>query len=71
MASSFDEAARANQQAADALAARDAAKRRAATVNPQQDTSAAIARRVKAAGDGAWGSHPDATYAQASGKRRT
>jgi hypothetical protein len=53
-----------------ALAERDRLKRAAATKNPQTDTNRETAARVKRAGDGAWGSHPDAIYGANSGKRR-
>ena len=69
MASNFNQARLTNRLASAALAELDRGKQRAATKSPGEDTSAANAARVRAAGDGPWvPGHGDATNAMNSKK---
>ena len=65
--STFKQAAERTRLAADALAAKEAGKRRMATKDPGTDTSRANLNRVKSGGSWTSG-HGDATNATNAGK---
>ncbi len=64
MSGEFSQGRVTNRLATDALRERDAAKARAATVNPNRDASAENVSRVKRSGNGPWTpQHGDSTAA--------
>ena len=68
MASNFNQARVSNRLATEALASRNRAKERAATVNPGRDVNAENAARVRS-GSGPWApGHGDETFAANTSK---